>query len=297
MGVRLFVGGDAQNIQRRRYNLTGDRCFSASYGPGSRFTPEEAACVTGLLDSGAFSDAPEERLDPGAAMERQFAWERSALRWWKFPWTAWGLVSYDLLIDEKWTGRKRKKERWSVSEATRAVEVTVRAAEFLSACRSVLGARKLVLACQGVDAAQYAECVSGVLQFARRGDVLGLGGWCILGRHTTWIPVFRQTMRKVLPMVEAAGLDHVHIFGVMHRPVLGGLLWLADRHGIAVSTDSSGPALSVTWKNQRKAGAVKPTWEENTAYHRDDLASLRSSVHYTEPPEREISRQLVMFAS
>ena len=85
MGVRLFVGGDAQNIQRRRYNLTGDRCFSAAYGPHSRFNAVEAPQVTGLLNSGAFSDSPEDRLDPAAALQRQFAWERAALRWWKYP--------------------------------------------------------------------------------------------------------------------------------------------------------------------------------------------------------------------
>jgi hypothetical protein len=55
-GVLLYVGADAQTVQRRRFNLTGRRCFSGAYGPKSRFTPEEAAQVVGLLDSGAFSD-------------------------------------------------------------------------------------------------------------------------------------------------------------------------------------------------------------------------------------------------
>lgn len=295
--MRFFVGADAQNIQRRRFNLTGSRMFSGAYGPCSRFTQEEAPLVQGFLDSGAFSDAPEDRLEPSAALERQFAWERRAERFWGVPWRAWGLVSYDLLIDEKWTGRARKKQRWSVAEADRAVEVTVAAAGYLASQRERTGERRICLAVQGVDAQQYADCAAGVLAHARPGDIFGLGGWCILGLQRGWIPTFWASLRRVLPLVAAAGVDHAHIFGVMYRPALGGLLWLADQHGIAISTDSSGPALAVTWRSEvrKRSGAVYPDWESNVAHHVHDLANLRSSRWYTEPPAGDGRNQLTFF--
>src|SRR5262245_27290621 len=107
--VRLYVGGDACTVQRRRCHLTGRRCFSGAYGPKSRFPAHLVPEVSGLLDSGAFSDSPEGRLDAPTALDRQFRWEAKAARHWGAPWQAEALVSYDLLIDEKWTGGKRIK--------------------------------------------------------------------------------------------------------------------------------------------------------------------------------------------
>lgn len=294
-GVRLYVGGDAQNMQRRRMSLTGFRCFSGAYGPKSRFTAGEAARVVGLLDSGAFSDPPGRRLDCAAALERQLAWERNAQRWWGHPWRAEAVVSYDLLIDEKWTGRRRKKQRWGVAEADRAVRVTVDAAAYLAAQRARLAPRRLVLACQGVDALQYEDCLDGVLRHAAPGDWLGLGGWCILGWHRSWIPAFWAAMRRCLPKAAGAGLGRVHVFGVMYRPVLGGLLWLCDRLGLTVSTDSSGPVLQALWKDRVRAGAYAATWEENAAVCKDRLARLRESEDYREPPEGRAVRQLTLW--
>jgi hypothetical protein len=293
--VRLYVGADAQNVQRRRFNLTGLRCFSGAYGPMSRFTPGEAARVTGLLDSGAFSDPPGKRLTPEGALERQLRWERNAERWWGHPWKAEALVSYDLLIDEKWSGGRRKKERWTVAEADRAVRVTVDAAAHLAAQRSRLAPRRLVLAAQGVDACQYQECVAGVLAHARPGDTLGLGGWCILGRQRSWLPTFWAAMRRTLPLAAAAGLAGVHLFGVLYRPALGPLLWLCDRDGLALSTDSKSPALDVTWKDAKKAGARTATWEKNVEWWQDALAGLRGCAHYREPPAPHGGRQLLLF--
>lgn len=294
-GVRLFVGGDAQNVQGRRFNQTGDRCFSAAYGPGSRFTPLEAEQVCGLLDSGAFSDPPGRRLDPEGALARQLAWEQRAARFWGRDWQAWGLVSYDLLIDEKWTGLQRRKQRWSVPEADHAVRVTVEAARFLAGQRPALSPRRLVLAVQGVDAAQYLECCQGVLDHAAPGDCVGLGGWCILGQHRSWIPTFWTAMRKVLPEIARKGISHVHIFGVLYEPCLAGLLWLCDQHGLRLSTDSSGPVLNVVWKDQRRAGAVCDTWEANVAWWLDRCRNLRGSPHYREPPNCDVRRQATLF--
>lgn len=294
-GVRLFVGADAQNVQGRRFNQTGDRCFSAAYGPGSRFTPEEVAQVCGLLDSGAFSDPPEKRLVPEAALARQLAWEQRAERFWGRPWQCWALVGYDLLIDEKWTGGQRRKQRWSVQEADQAVRITVDAARFLASRRDALAPRRLVLACQGVDAAQYLECCQGVLEHATPVDCIGLGGWCILGQHRSWIPTFWTAMRKVLPQIASKGIAHVHIFGVLYPPCLAGLLWLCDQHGLSLSTDSSGPVLNVVWKDQRRAGSVCDTWEANVAWWLDACREMRSNPHYREPPRCDVRRQATLF--
>lgn len=284
-GVLLYIGADAQNVQRRRLNLTGRRCFSGQYGPKSRFTPEEAAGVVGLLDSGAFSDAPADRLAPDGALERQLRWERNAERFWGRSWMAEALVSYDLLIDEKWTGSVRKKERWSVADADRAVRVTIDAAAYLAGQRERLAPRKLCLACQGVEEKQYLECVEGVLAHATPDDWIGLGGWCILGWFRSWIPTFWRTARLVLPRIARAGIQRVHIFGVMYQPVMGGLLWLCDRHGLTLSTDSSGPVLQTTWKDRVKAGAYRDTWEANVGEWQDRMRTLRRSEHYAEPPK------------
>lgn len=294
-GIRLYVGGDAATVQRRRCHLTGYRCFSGAYGPCSRFPAERVPEVVGLLDSGAFSDPPEKRLTPDAAVERQLRWEGRAERFWGRPWQAQGFVSYDLLIDEKWVGGSRVKQRWGVDDADMAVRVTVDAAAYLSSQRERLAPRQLVLAVQGVDAIQYAECAAGVLEYATPDDWIGLGGWCILGWFRSWLPVFWAAMRRTLPMIAAAGVRHVHIFGVMYRPVLGGLLWLADREGLTVSTDSSGPILGPTWKNSKRAGVLADTWEENVRLWEERLRTLRQSEYYREPPLGRAHRQPTLF--
>ena len=244
MGVTLYVGGDPA-----LWPLDGWRCFTAAQRPRTRLA---AARVRGLLDSGAFSDPPGRRLDPERALERQLAWERRATEFWRAPapWRAEALVSYDRLIDEVWTaglgglGLARHKRRWTVAAAEGAVRETVEAARFLAARRAALAPRALVLACQGVDAAQYRECAAEVLKVATPADWLGLGGWCVLGRwRRRWLSAFWETLHACLPLAARAGLRHVHLFGVLWPPALGGLLWLADRHGLAASTDSSAPLL------------------------------------------------------
>ncbi len=286
--VRLYVGMDNGKIQGRRFNLTGPRMFNGQYGPLSRFTPAEVEQVDGWCDSGAFNDAPEDRLSPEGALARQLVWEVNAADRWGCEYRHNALVSYDLLIDEKWVGGKKRKERWSVAEADRAVRVTVDAAAYLALQRVRVAPRTLVLACQGVDAAQYAECAAGVLSHCKPGDVFGLGGWCILGVQRGWLPTFWAAMRRTLPLVAAAGLTRVHIFGVMWQVALGGLVWLADLHGLTVSTDSKKPAADCTWlgdEKAKKAGRRMPTWEQNCEWWRKTLADLRSSTYYREPPE------------
>jgi hypothetical protein len=277
------VGGDSARIGGEPVALHGDRCFTAAAGRvRQRLSP---ARVRVLLDSGAFSDPPHRRLDPERALERQLRWETLAGEVWGAPCCVHALVSYDRLIDEKWEGARRRKERWTVAEADAAVRETVEAARYLAAQRSRLAPRRLVLACQGVDAAQYMECAAGVLAVARPGDWLGLGGWCVLGGwRRRWLPAFWATLHAVLPAAAAAGLRHVHVFGVLWPPALGGLAWLADRHGLTVSADSSAPLLAATWPDGAKAGLRAPGWRGNVAWWRRTLAGLRATAHYRRPP-------------
>lgn len=294
--VTLYVGADCGSIQGRRFNLTGPRMFNGQYGPFGKFLPEEVRRLDGWCDSGAFNDPPAKRLTPDAALARQLRWEGRAADKWGEPYRHKAVVSYDLLIDEKWVGGAKRKERWGVQEADRAVRVTVDAAAYLAGQRERLAPRRLVMACQGVDCCQYAECAAGVLEHCRPGDVFGLGGWCILGLHRKWLPVFWAALRKVLPMVAAAGLTRVHVFGVMWQTALGGLVWLADRHRLTVSTDSKKAAMDCTWKDLKKAGALADTWEENVRLWKEKLATLRHSEFYREPPMGRAYRQPDLFS-
>jgi hypothetical protein len=238
-----------------------------------------------LRESGAFSDPPARRLDPERALARQLSWEARAGETWRAPCRARALVTYDRLVDEKWLGARRVKERWTVAEADAAVREAVEAARYLAAQRERLAPRRLVLARQGFDAAQYAECVSEVLAVARPDDWIGLGGWCVLGRwQRRWTPVFWATLRAVIPRIAKAGTRHVHVFGVLWLPALGGLVWLADRHGLSVSADSSAPLLAATRPDGRKAGLRAVGWRENVAWWRRAVADLRTTAHYRRPP-------------
>ncbi len=291
-GIRLFVGGDPARLRGEPVALHGDRCFTAAQPPRSRLW---AAHVAGLLDSGAFSDPPEKRLTPETALERQLRWEARVSTFWGAPWQAEALVSYDRLIDEVWIAGERHKRRWSVTAAEGAVAETIEAAHYLAAHRSRLGGRRLVLACQGVDAMQYDECVTEVLAVAQPADWIGLGGWCILGRWTSWLPVFWATLYRVLPRIQAAGIRHVHIFGVLYERALAGLLWLADHHGLSVSTDSSAPLLAYQYGDPKKAGLRAPTWQANVHWWTKHLRTLHESAWYRAPRLYLSARQEVLF--
>lgn len=278
MGVRLFVGGHAGTAAGEPVTLGGDRCFTAAIAPPAH---TETANLRYLLDSGAFSDPPERRLDPQAALERQLGWERRAADRWGMPITAEALVSYDELIDEVWDAGERVKRRWSVQDAERAVGVTIEAARYLASQRDRLAPRQLVLSCQGVDHVQYAECAQGVLAYATPDDWLGLGGWCIIGRWQSWLPEYRRTLELVIPAAQCAGIRHVHLFGVLWEPAVAAILWIADQHGMSVSVDSTAPVLAVTRSAPTKAGLrAGGGWRGNVAWWQRHLANIRSSRYY-----------------
>lgn len=281
--ITLWVGGHAWTVRGDRVVIEGERCFSAAHPPPPLGVSPE--CVQVLLDSGAFSDAPQFRLTAESALERQLAWiDRAASAWEADAWPAMArIVSYDLLIDEVWTGEQREKRRWSVAEAEAAVAVTVASAGYLATQRERIAPAVPVLACQGVDAAQYAECASAVLSHAQAGDVLGLGGWCVLGRWQRWLGEFELAMARVTRLAAESSVRDIHIFGVLWEPALARLVWFADRFGLRVSTDSSAPLLAATRKDPVKAGMRGTCWRSNITWWRNHLANLRSSRWYGPP--------------
>src|SRR5262245_31071942 len=166
--MRLFVGGQAWSVQGEPDDLGGDRCWTAA----RRFQFRgDLASVRCLLDSGAFSDPPERRLTPEQALERQLAWEQRAAG--GSDWRVEAVVSLDRLIDETGLDGRRQKRRWTLEAAESAVHETVEAAHYLASQRERLAPRQLVLACQGVDSEQYADCAAGVLDVAQPGDWIG----------------------------------------------------------------------------------------------------------------------------
>jgi hypothetical protein len=267
--------------------------------------PIEPGNADVIVDSGAFGD--ERRLSFSGALERQLAFEQ------QMGFTSYALVAYDQLIDEKWDGSgNRRKARWTENEALSAIEETIAANEFLALADT--GERKRVHPIQGVTAKQQEYCADEVIPMIADDDILGLGGWCIIGwapptsnlrRSLEW--TFWDSMWRIIPRAAAAGINHVHIFGVMVANVLGGLLWLCDEYGInLVSTDSSGPATRpascgiwgyADWQKrcyfppgpQRGAARI-----EHVRRVKEWLARFRDTQYYKCPP-KPIRYQLRLF--
>jgi hypothetical protein len=299
MGIDLFVGGHAgtlpgRNGEREREDLAGKRMFTAAHRPNKLLYLDH---VQGIIDSGAFTDSLDSRLTPEQSLERQLAWEDKASQLWEHNWLAYGLVSYDVLIDETWSSGERKKQRWSINQAEWAVRETIESARYLAGKREELKPRRLILSCQGVDSIQYRECMTEILKVSIPDDIIGFGGWCILGRMTRYLPEFWRTLRATFPLIQEAGIKDIHIFGVLYQPALGGMLWLADRYGLRISTDSTAPVLACTYKNKKKAGVRVESgyWRDNTDWWVQTLANLRQSPYYKEPPTLELCRQLDLF--
>jgi hypothetical protein len=298
--IELYVGGHAGTLpglnpgEREPENLSGKRMFTAAHCPNK--ADYNQATLEGIVDSGAFSDPLEKRLGPERALERQVAWERRASEKWGFDFRAYAFVSYDLLIDETWVFGERHKRRWSIKKGEWAVSQTIEAATYLASRREELGPRRLVLSCQGVDAIQYSECADELLKVASPNDIFGLGGWCILGQRTSLLPEFWRTIHSVLPVVKRAGLTDVHIFGVLYRPALGGLLHLADGLGLKISTDSTAPVLACTYKDKSRSGVIAESgyWRDNVEMWQRILAEIRDSKYYKPAPRLVAGRQTTL---
>lgn len=238
-GIRFYCGVNEHNWNGRAVDPGKFACISPVYGSSERTTrangvsvPEETVVIQ---DSGAFSDGPSRRVTFGRALERQI--EHSVK--YQYDSGVSHRASYDLLIDEKWRDGQRSKERWTEKESWVAVGETISSAEYIKKNYS----EPVVLSAQGVSPGQYLSCSAEVADLVDIDeDIFGLGGWCVSGlRPSVMRPVFNDTMNLVIPFLGSVGIKRVHIWGVADVTFLGPLLWLCDRHGILLSTDSSGP--------------------------------------------------------
>ncbi len=278
--IRFYCG-----VGEKHYNhhpvVTGPyACVSPVSGSEIKKTNSVAVPQGALVlqDSGAFSDAclllrgqarhlsviVSSRLTFKEALKRQ---EQHATDF-GYADQIEARASYDVLIDETWTEDAsglfaRAKQRWSAADADLAIEETVAAAAYLDQHRNGI---PCLMSAQGVTPRQYLACVQRLLPSMRSSDILGLGGWCILGLRRALFPVFRATMRLVIPFLKREGVRRVHIWGMCFAEALGELLWQCDhdeegnldsQHQIHLSTDSVGPSTRPV-KKDRETGYA--TW-------------------------------------
>lgn len=303
-GVRLYCG-----VSETRWNhhpvACGDyACVSPVQGASIRTKRSNRVAIPDgtlvLQDSGAFQDSWDNRLTFEQAKERQIEHAEKYNYADKIQYQ----VSYDLLIDEVWQNGERSKKRWSAQDAEKAIVETVAAAKYLSNNR---GAYPLVLSAQGVDARQYSDCVEQILPLMDLSqDVLGLGGWCIIGKMPKiMMPVFRETIRQVIPFAAKSGVKRVHIFGVIFPHALGELLWMCNQHEIELSTDSASPSTHPIWgqwgygnwrDNKYKRKPVETRGldrAEHVKKTRDWLNELHATTYHKAP--KTTAKQLWLF--
>lgn len=245
--MRLYVGlGERQFNHRPIPPSIRYACVSPISGRSAETRQEVWVSVPPgvevIQDSGAFSDSWDTRLTFAAALERQ----RLHAEKHGYLDQITHRASYDLLIDETWQEGQRNKKRWSYEDARQAVETTVAASHFAAANRDSRAG--LIQSAQGVEPKQYLDCARRVIDnMDTLTDKLGLGGWCIVGIRRELMPVFHETLRLVIPYAAAAGVQSVHIWGVIYPAAIGMLQWWADEYELTVSTDSTSPTLKPVW--------------------------------------------------
>lgn len=204
-------------------------CLNPKYGADVRSTPTAKV----LLDSGAFQDRQKDsRVSIQAALSRQLVFEE------KQGFTSELLVSYDRLVDES-EGTGRNKKRVAHATAKKYVEETIDAAKYLADEREQLNPRRIVLSCQGTTVPQYIGCLKEILKFAEPDDVIGFGGFCIVGQRKSLSDQFFKILGQALPLIHKKQIERVHLFGVGYFPVLVRAHVMCRKAGITASYDTS----------------------------------------------------------
>lgn len=288
--IRLYCGVSERTWNGHPVSPGAYACVSPVSGKSTRTLKETFVHVPKgvqvIQDSGAFSDSWVQRLSFQQAVERQ----ESHAQKHNYDGQITHRATYDLLIDEVWHEGNRSKRRWSETDAEEAVTETIHAAQWLDQHRNGLS---LIISGQGVNAAQYLRCVDRLLTFFRDGDILGLGGWCIIGKMSRqMMPVFKETVRQVIPFVAKQGIKRVHIWGVIYPSALSVLLKEAVEQQVTVSTDSMGPCLQPafgqwgygSWRNNQyqrpPLHLLGPDRIKHAALTRQWLDSFATSVDY-----------------
>lgn len=237
--IRFYCGVNEKNWNHHPVAPGKYACIAPVYGRTERTKRVNSVRVPAgcqiIQDSGAFSDGPGQRLCIEAALDRQIQHAET----YGYAAQVTHRASYDLLIDEKWAGGHRHKERWSELDAQDAVAETIRAAAYLARYRRGISA---ILSIQGVSAKQYLACAQQVVPLVEADDILGLGGWCILGKRRSLFPIFCDTMALLFPFLGREGIKWVHLWGSCWWMALEVIVWYAAQYGIKVSVDSAHPS-------------------------------------------------------
>lgn len=299
MGVRFYCGINEKRWNHHPVAPGPDACISPVC---RRAATTNSVVVPGgvevLQDSGAFCDNWSKRLSFQAAYDRQ----RAHADRYGYARQITHRASYDFLIDEVWDGDgNRHKRRWTEADAERAVDETIAAADFMARQEDDVAH---ILSAQGVTARQYLQCVECIVPLLAPDDILGLGGWCVIGKWPRqMMPVFRFTLRLVVPYLAKHNVRRVHIWGVIYPPALGELLWMCDQHGLTVSTDSAGPSRNPAfgewgygdWRNNAYERAPVETRGLDRARHvaltRAWLDRLECTRFYREPTRMPTPRR------
>lgn len=226
-------------------------CVSPVYGMKERRVSSislPADCDV-IQDSGAYCDQHHGRLSFGEALERQI-WHAEE---YGYADQVTHRATYDNLV----------RKNASAEFARVAVNETISAARWMHRHRDE---RPLIITAQGKETAQYLACVQSLMPFFEDGDVLGLGGWAYTGRSRgRLMPLLRECVKSVIPFAAREGIRRVHIWGVCLPKALSALLWEADKHGVEVSTDSSGPVRKVAFSDWGYG-----EWRDNSYQRPDD---------------------------
>lgn len=198
-----------------------------------------------IWDSGAFQERDMlNRLEPYQALDRQLAADdicRYRSKDYDNP--AEAIVTYDMLlgVDEAIVNGKRIKKRGSEETARQAVYETLRSAAYYATQRQKINDRTAIaFAAQGATVEQYVDCVIELLGMMQPQDWLAFGGFCIIGKQPSLKPLFVKTVQQVLPMLARKGIVRAHILGVTVADMVDFAAKEGRKHGIVISTDSSG---------------------------------------------------------
>lgn len=294
MGIELYCGVNETKWNHHPVAPGNLACIAPVYGKTAKTQRTNCIKIPSdtivIQDSGAFSDNLAERLSFSGALDRQ----NEHAEKYGYADQISHIASYDLLIDEKWIGGARKKARWALNEAEFAIAETINAAKFIANRYSNTG---LILSAQGINADQYARCVKQIIPLLDEKDMLGLGGWCIIGKMPRqMMPVFRRVICAIVPMAAKNGVKQLHIWGVIYPHALGELLWMCNQHNLKLSTDSAGPSLRPAafgewgygdWKDSSYIKAPVKTRGLDRARHvqlvRDWLSDFENTQYYREP--------------
>lgn len=267
--LRIYVGVSETLWNGCRPAPGAYACVAPVYGKkpetkrkSSVFIPDGTRVI---LDSGAFSDGPSQRLTFEGALGRQLEHAEQ----YHYLDKVTHVANYDCLrgVDEHWQpDGTRIKKRGTEQTAWSAVDVTIAAAEWMASNRHKVSVG-LILSAQGVSPDQYLMCAKRVISCMDiERDLFGFGGFCITGMMPTrMMPTFRETISRVIPYAASQGVKAVHVWGVLYAPAIAWLLHQADKYNIAVSTDSSGPSTRPTNGSWGYDDWTDPTYKRRAA--------------------------------